>query len=89
MTREERIQEQLADLQRGLDSITIDAFDFAKEYCGDTYSIKDSWFRRIYHDRLDWCRHYIMKTKDGVRYRLCTIDDMVSYYTKQAIRRGL
>lgn len=82
MTKKERIQEQIEDLQRGLDSMTIDAFDFAKVYCGDTYSIKDSWFRKIFRERLIWCRRYKFKSKNGVRYDLITSDDMFNQLKK-------
>lgn len=89
MTREERIQEQLEDWQRGHDSMTIDAFQKTKEYLGVGYHHLSPVFRKNYHYWLDWCHHYYMKASNGARYGLCTFDDMVSYYKKQAIRRGL
>lgn len=89
MNREERIQEQMEDWQRGRDSMTIDAFRHAKEYTGGRFHHLSAEFRKQYKYWLDWCHRYYMKASNGARYSLCTIDDMVSYYKKQAIRRGL
>lgn len=89
MTQEEREQQYLEDWQRGRDSMTIDAFQKAKEELGGRWYYLSPTFRKNYHYWLDWCRRYYMKASNGARYRLCTIDDMVSYYKKQAIRRGL
>lgn len=82
MTREEQVQERIADMNRGLDSITIDAFNKTKEYLGDKYHHLSPVFRKWYHYHLDWCRKYYMKDKNGCRYRLCSLDDMIAYYTR-------
>lgn len=85
MTREERIQEQKEDLQRGLDSITVDAFRMTKEYLQGRYHHLSPTFRGHYRYWLQHCRKYFMKDKNGARYRISSFDEMVSYYTK---RRG-
>lgn len=85
MTREEQIQEQMEDLQRGLDSITVDAFQKAKEYLQGRYHHLSPVFRAWYHRELDFCRKYMMKDKNGARYRLVTFDDMFNFYMN---RRG-
>lgn len=85
MTREEQIQEQMEDLQRGLDSITVDAFQKTKEYLQGRYHHLSPVFRKWYHRELEYCRKYMMKSKNGARYRLVTFDDMFNFYMN---RRG-
>lgn len=87
MNREERIQEQLADMNRGLDSITVDAFRHTKEYLGNKYHHLSAEFRKQYKYWLGYCRHYFMKDKDGVRYRIVGFDDMFDQLKQQS--RGL
>ena len=87
MTREERIQEQVADMNRGLDSITIDAFRTTKEILGVKYHHLSAEFRKQYKYWLGYCRHYPMKDKNGVRYRIVSFDDM--FYQLKQQSRGL
>ena len=87
MTQEERIQKQVADAKRGLDSITIDAFQMTKEYLGKKYHHLSSEFRKQYKYWLGYCRHYFMKDKNGVRYRLVNAFDMFDQLKQQS--RGL
>ena len=87
MTREERIQEQVADMNRGLDSITIDAFQMTKEYLGNKYHHLSAEFRKQYKYWLGYCRHYYMKDKNGVRYCLVNAFDMFDQLKQQS--RGL
>lgn len=87
MTREERIQKQLADAKRGLDSITIDAFRTAKEILGVKYHHLSPEFRKQYKYWLGYCRYYYMKDKNGARYRMVNAFDMFDQLKQQS--RGL
>lgn len=76
------MEKQLEDLQRGFDSMTVDAFHNAKITVGQ-YSHLSEEFRRSYHKWLDWCHCYCLKDKSGVRYRVCRLDEMTEYYRKE------
>lgn len=87
MTQEERIQKQVADAKRGLDSITIDAFRTTKKYLGNKYHHLSSEFRKQYKYWLAYCRYYYMKDKNGARYRMVNAFDMFDQLKQQS--RGL